>query len=101
MMPRLFLLSRRFTIDLRGIATRDDFTRELAETFKIAPDWANLWSTFLESVDPRRRVHRVRGIGWAEFQRRMPRYAHRMERVFRFRERLWGKANFSVKYSER
>lgn len=72
---------REVVVDLTGVASRDQFHRELARHFPLAADHAELWQSIWAAFAYRREPWRVRFVGWAGFAARMPRYARRLQQL--------------------
>jgi hypothetical protein len=85
-----------YGIDLRGVATRDDFQRELARHFPLGPDHRDLWPSLYEAIMYQTGPLHLRFLGWAEFQARMPRYARRLRRLLTDYQRLRGTERLTI-----
>jgi hypothetical protein len=87
---------RSYVIDLRGVATRDDFQRELARHFPLGPDHRDLWPSLYKAIMYQTGPLSLRFIGWEEFQARMPRYARRVRRLLTDYQRLHGPERLAI-----
>jgi hypothetical protein len=92
---------REFLIDLRGIAARDQFHGELARHFNIPADHRELWGALINAIAYQTGPYRLRLrlLGWAEFEERMPRYARRLRRLIEGYQAVHGEERLAADYA--
>jgi hypothetical protein len=90
---------REFLIDLRGIATRDQFHDELACHFTIPADNRELWGGLFNAIALQTGPYRLHLMGWAEFEGRMPRYARRLRRFIENYQGVHGEERLAADYA--
>src|SRR4051794_19152908 len=88
-----------YVIDLRGVATRDEFQRELSRHLALAPDHRDLWPSLYAAIMYQTGPLRLRFLGWGEFQARMPRYARRLRRLLIDHQRVHGPERLAVEWA--
>jgi hypothetical protein len=90
---------RECTIDLRGVATREQFQGEWSRHVALPADHRDLWSSIAETIIYQTGPYRFLLLGWHDFEARMPRYARRLSRFLdRYRD-VHGPERLAVEYA--
>ncbi len=90
---------REFLIDLRGIATRDQFHGELARHLTMPADHRELWGALFNAIAYQTGPYRLHLVGWADFEGRMPRYARRLRRFVEDYQAVHGEERLAADYA--
>ena len=89
---------REFLINLRGVATRDEFHDELASQFSIPDDHREFWGALRSAIAFQTGPYRLHLKGWAEFEGRMPRHARRLRRLIQDYQTVHGEERLAVDF---
>jgi RNAse (barnase) inhibitor barstar len=80
---------QEFVIDLREVSSQDSFQRELTRHFDLPADHVLMWNALSQKLTTLcKSPVRLKFVGWADFRRRMPKYADRLVHFIDVRHRM-------------
>ncbi|MFO0955947.1 MAG: hypothetical protein U0800_00605 [Isosphaeraceae bacterium] len=89
---------REFLIDLAGVATREQFQREMARHFDVPDDHRELWGSLARAILYQTGPYRIRFGGWPGFEQQMPRYARRLRRLIEGHQSAHGEERLAAEF---